>query len=129
MMTKTEKDLVRYSNLIEAGSYKAAADSLEILLQKKLAEKVESEIYLYLSEAAYQTGMTEESINYARKSLEYDCAEEKWIHPFACYNAARGYNKLGNTESMNIFLEKIDDYSDYDYQNKLGNMSESLLKD
>lgn len=126
VMTPTEKELIKYANMIEAGLYSSAIDSLRSLLNTKLAEKIKAEVYLLLSDASFYSGKVVESVDFSVKVLELNPAEEKWILPFACYYAARGYQKINDKEKMTKYIKKAEDYSDYDYQNKLERLIENL---
>ncbi len=126
VMTPTEKELVKYANMIEAGLYTNAIDSLKGLLNNKLAEKIKTEVYLLLSDASFYAGKSEGSVDFAVKAIGLNPGEEKWISPFACYYAARGYSEINKDEKMNDYIEKAEDYSDYDYQNKLERLIETL---
>lgn len=126
LLSQNEKDICTAHNMIEAGKYKAAYDSLNYFLTKIKTEWLKAEALLYLSEASYMIGELDESLNYALSAIELNLNEEKWIAPFAAYNAARVYKKKEDLKSFNEMIDKIDDYSDFDYQSKLKNLVYSL---
>ncbi len=117
-----ELDLIKAVNLIESKNYNAAIDSLQSLLSSLNNSALLAEAYLHLSEALFLKGEINESLAAALNALNANPKEEKWIAPFASYHAARAYLTLKNRIKFEEFIEKIDDYSDYDYQNKLKNM-------
>lgn len=125
-LSPNEINLVESANLIEAGKYAAAFDSLRNLLPNVKTEWLRAEILLNMSEASYMLGKINESLDYALASIKINPQEEKWIAPFAAYNAARVYKKQKDVSSFEEMLNRIDDYSDYDYQNKLKNMIYAL---
>ena len=125
-LSDNEISVIKASNLIESGNYQAAYDSLTNLLDEIVSEKLKAETYLYLSESAFYLGKYDESISLASAALKTNVMDEKWILPFANYFAARANQKLGDDQAVNYFIEQIEEYSDYDYQNKMKNLLYSL---
>lgn len=125
-LSSSERSLIKISNMIEAGSYNDALDSINNLLPNLKNGSLLAEIYLYLSEVLFLRNEYDESLSAALTALESNPKEEKWIIPFACYYAARAYLAKNNKLKFEEYIEKIDDYSDYDYQNKLKNLVFSL---
>jgi hypothetical protein len=125
-LDQNEIYLITSFNLIESGNYNAAHDSLLILFAREKSEPLKAETALYLSEAAYYLGNYSESMDFAQSVGKFSCGIEKWIKPFADYYAARASHKLGNDLAAKNLLEEADNYTDFDYQNKLKNMLYSL---
>jgi tetratricopeptide (TPR) repeat protein len=125
-MTKTEISLVRFSNMIEAGKCEAAYDSLNALSDSTQSIEVKSEINYYLTQASYEDGNYKDAMNYASVTLEYDSTPEKWILPFASYFGAKASEKLGDTSAVKYYVDKAEDYNDYDYQEKLKNLLDTI---
>jgi tetratricopeptide (TPR) repeat protein len=125
-LSMNELELIRYSNLVEAGKYKAAYDSLQILMQKLKSDLLKSEALLQLSEAAYRLGKLDLSLKSALAAKEINPIDEKWIAPFATYFAARVYQMQKDTANTSDMIEQLDDYSKFDYQNKLKNLVQKL---
>ncbi len=125
-LDENEIYLITGANLIDEGNYHAAYDSLSLLLSSETSEPLKAETALYFSEAAYCLGNYNESLDLAQSIGKFNCGNERWIKPFADYYAARASHKLGNDLEAKNFLEEADDYSDFDYQNKLKNMIYSL---
>jgi tetratricopeptide (TPR) repeat protein len=117
-----EADLVKIVNMIESGKYKIAYDSLHSLLSRIKKESLRAEALICLSEVSYKLDKLEESLSNALIAIELNPQEEKWIAPFAAYYAARVYKKNNNTQEFSEIINRIDDYSDFDYQNKLKNL-------
>ncbi len=128
-LSPTEMSLVFISNMIEAGKYKAAYDSVSSILPDIRAEKLRAEALLYKSDAAFYMGNYQESAELASQVLGLDSSNEKWVIPFSYYNLARANKKLGNTEIVKPNAEKADEENDYDYQNKLRNLLYPLMED
>jgi tetratricopeptide (TPR) repeat protein len=125
-LSTNEKDLIQAVNLIESGRYNAAYDSLTNLLPTIKTEWLKAEILINLAEAAFVLGKLDESLNFALEAKAINSQDEKWIAPFAAYYAARVYQKKNDSPNFNMTVEQVDDYSDYDYQNKLKNLIYSL---
>jgi hypothetical protein len=125
-MSDSEIILVKGANLIDSGNFETAYDTLSSLLVKIQSDKLRAELYLYLSETAFYLGKMEESLSLAAAALKIEESDEKWIAPFACYYAARANKQLGDLGAANYFIDKAEDYSDYDYQNKLKNLLYSV---
>ncbi len=128
-LSPTELNLIFISNMIEAGKYKAAYDSVSSILPGIRAEKLKAEALLYQSDAAFYMGDYQESAELASQVLQLDSSNEKWVIPFSYYNLARANKKLGNTEVVKLNAEKADEENDYDYQNKLRNLLSPLTED
>ncbi len=125
-LANTEIDLIKFSNMIDNGKFKAAIDSLSDLLERVKTDRLKSEVYLYLSDAAYWLEKYNESLNYAVLSKALNGFDEKWIKPYACYYAARASVKLGNYSEAKKFINEAESYSDFDYQKKLKNLLSAL---
>ena len=121
-----EIEQIRAANLIESGKFQIAYDSLKIILPRLKNDWLKAEALLNLSEASFMLAKLDESLDYALAAMEIDPQEEKWISPFAAYFAARVYKRKNYTENFLEMIEKIDDFNDYDYQNKLKNLVFSL---
>lgn len=125
-LNENEIKLVKASNLIEDGNYAAAYDSLTSLLDEITEDKLRAEVYLHLSEAAFYLGNFDESMSLASAALKTNVNSEKWILPFANYYAARANRATGDEAAVNYFTVQAEDYSNYDYENKLKNLLNSL---
>ena len=125
-MAATEMDLVKCSNLIDNGKFKTAIDSLQSLLERVKTDRLKAMVNLYLSEANFYLGNYDESINYATTAISLDCAEEKWVKPYACYYLAKDNEKLGNDGETKKFADEAESYSNYDYQKKLDNLLSAM---
>ncbi len=125
-MSLNEQDVVRFSNLIEAGKYQSAYDSLTGILPRIKTEWLKAEILLYICEAAFMLDKLDESLNSALEAKEIDSQEERWIMPFASYYCARVYKRKGDKIKFQVTIDQFDEYSDYDYQSKLKNLIYSL---
>jgi tetratricopeptide (TPR) repeat protein len=117
-----EMELIRFTNLIEAGKYQYAYDSIKIILPKLKSDGLKAEAFLNLSEAAFMLGKLDESLSSALSAKEVNPSDEKWIAPFAAYYATRVYHKRKDLKNTAAMIEQVEDYSDYDYQNKLKNL-------
>jgi len=125
-LSENEIAVIKADNMIEAGNYRAAYDSLGSLLKKITSSKLKAEAYLYLNEAAFNLGKYGESLSLASAAIKTEVKDEKWILPYACYYAARANYYLGDEVATNYFIEQAEDYNDYDYQNKLKTLINSL---
>jgi hypothetical protein len=112
--------------MIDSGNYQSAYDSLSNILDKILSDKLKAETYLYLSEAAYYLGNYDESKSLASAAIQTEVLEEKWILPYANYFAARSNYKTGDQQAVNYFIEQVEEFNDYDYQNKMKNLLYAL---
>lgn len=127
-LIENEKSLLFSENLIQSGNYKAAYDSLINLLPKIKTLWLKAEVLVNLSEAAYKLKKYDESLNFAEEAKSINSQEEKWISPYSAYYAARVYHKLNDEKKFAEMIDQIDDYTDYDYQNKLKNLVYSISK-
>jgi tetratricopeptide (TPR) repeat protein len=128
-LAPAELKLIYIANMIEAGKYKAAYDSVSSLFPIIQAEKLKAEALLYKSEAAYYMGSYQESVDLSRQVLTMDPSNEKWIIPYSYYFMARANKKLGNQDEVKLDAEKADDNNNFDYQNKLKNLIYPLEED
>ncbi len=126
LLTADEINLIKYSNLIDCGKYKAAYDSLSALLGDLKQNDLKAEIYLNLGKAAYELGHYKETINFALTAKLLDNFGNNWIKPYACYYAAKADKILGRNESFLKLIDEAESYTDYDYRKKLQNMLYAL---
>ncbi len=124
--TPVEYDLIKSRNLIESGNYKEAIDSLHEFIDSIKTESLKAESYLFLSEALIEKGNYKKAFDYALSAKSMNANNEKWIKPFALFYAAKAKLKIGDKEAALYLLDEAEDYSDFDYQNKLKNMIYSL---
>ncbi len=113
-------------NYIDAGNYSAAYDSLiNIIDTSDSTAPALAELNLLLSDVYYYLDSLEQSYNYAIKAADFEDAE-KWIKPFAYYNAARASFNLGNYDESEALIEKVEEFRDYFYENDLNNSINAL---
>jgi hypothetical protein len=117
--------LVFIKNLVNAGNYEAAYDSLLNFNKSEIPNSLLAEINLYLCDVAYLLGNFTQSYSFALSTFANDDAD-KWIKPFAYYYAARVSVELGYQSDAVSYIEKARGYSDYVYENKLSNMLDAL---
>ncbi len=125
-LSPNEVSLIKYNNEIEAGKYKQAYDSLLTSLNKIKLKDLKGEAYYYLAEASFYLGNYKGSISYVDSTLENESTNERWVKPFASYFGALSSKKLSDTTAVSEFVEKAEDFNDFDYQNKLKNMLEAI---
>lgn len=118
-ITEIEKNIIKFSNLVEAGNYKKAVDSLKTLLTESEQSEFIWSIYFYLAEALSGLEQFEESLDYCAKLYNIDQKNERWIEPFVHYISALNYYMLNNINKAKEHINRAEKYSDYDYQNKL----------
>jgi len=121
-LSANEIESIRSENLIEAGEYQNAYDSLILIMPKLKSEWLRAETLLNISEASFMLGKLDESLSSALLAKEINSPDEKWIAPFASYYAARVYQKQKDTINTAAMIDEVEDYTDYDYQNKLKNL-------
>ncbi|QQS38095.1 MAG: DUF3808 domain-containing protein [Ignavibacteriales bacterium] len=121
-IAESESSLIRFANMIDNNKHKAALDSLSQLLKSVKTEKLKSEIYFYMSEAAYLAGKYSESALYAESSISSNHSEERWLNPFSHYNAARAYHHMNQPVKRDDHLGLAEDNNDFDYQSVLKNL-------
>ena len=113
-------------NLINAGNYAAASDSLMVLKNElEPEEKITGEINLMLSDVAFQIDSLTKSFDYALSVIEQEETED-WLKPFAYYYAARASFNLGNINEAEEFISEAEDFNDYFYENELNNFLNAL---
>ena len=121
-LSVNEIELIRFVNMIETGKYQNAYDSLKNILPNFRSDWLKAEALLNLSEASFMLGKLDESLSSALSAMEINPSDEKWIAPFAAYYAARVYHKRNDMKNTASMIGQVEDYSDYDYQNKLKNL-------
>ncbi|MCW9095717.1 MAG: hypothetical protein OQJ74_07735, partial [Ignavibacteriaceae bacterium] len=115
---KVELKLKLIKNLIDAGKFTLAIDSLEKFIQLPVSDTLRAEAILYLSEAYYNLGKYKKSLEYAIAVFNFDDCE-LWVKPFACYYAARASKDLKNYIDAKLFIEYANNFKDYFFENKL----------
>ncbi len=121
----SELKLILIKNLLDAGSYKEALDSLESLSSNSVSDTLQAFISFYRSDAKYYLGEFQESQEVAVSLIENEFVEE-WVRAFACFYAARASKELGSILDTQLFLGYANDFNDFHFQNKLRNLIYSL---
>jgi hypothetical protein len=116
--TADELKLILIKNMIDAGKFKAAVDSLEKFVDWTVSDTLKAESILYLSEAYFHLGKFKRSLEYAVAVFYFDDCE-LWVKPFACYNAARASKELNNRIDAELFIGYATNFQDYYFENKL----------
>ena len=114
----SEQKLILIRNLIEAGKFKVAIDSLENFIEQPVSDTLRAEAMLYFSEAYYYISKFKKSLEYAVAIFNFDDCE-LWVKPIACYYAARASKDLKNFVDAKLFIEYANNFKDYFYENKL----------
>jgi tetratricopeptide (TPR) repeat protein len=116
--SENELELILIKNMIDAGKFKSAVDSLEGYIEKNISDTLRAEAILYLSDAYYLLGKNKKSLEYAVAIFNFeDC--ELWVKPFACYYAARASKELNNEVDAEFFIGYANNFNNYFYENKL----------
>ena len=121
----SELKLILIKNLLDAGSYAEALDSLDSLTLSSVSDTIQAFISFYRSDANYYLREYQESQDVALSLIENEFAE-KWVRAFACYYAARSSKELGSILDTQLFLGYANDFSNFHFQNKLRNLIYSL---
>lgn len=127
ILSNIEKDLVRFSNLVESANYKPAIDSLLELFNTAENGIIKFEAAYWLSEAYFGVKQYDETINYATLATQLKEGNESWIHPFAYFNLARASFMLGNNKGFKDNIEKVSSFSNYDNESKLKSLVSGFL--
>ena len=113
-----ELKLILVRNMISAGKFRQAIDSLEKFLEQNISDTLRAEAILYLSDANYNLGKNKKSLEYAVAVFNFDNCE-LWVKPFACYYAARASRELKNYVDAEFFIGYANNFNNYFYENKL----------
>jgi len=126
-----EVKLILIKNMINAGKFKTAIDSLEKFIDKPISDTLRAEAILYFSDAYFHLGKNKKSLEYAVSVFNFDDCE-LWVKPFACYYAARASKELRNIIDAEFFIGYANNFQNYFYENKLNdrlNFLSFLLKE
>jgi tetratricopeptide (TPR) repeat protein len=118
--------LIRIKNILDAGEFKSAIDSLESLNKILTSDSLRAELMLYISESYYKLKKYRQSFEYAVGLLNFENCDT-WVKAFACYYAARASMALKNFEDAELFIEYASNYSDFFFENKLTDRLNALL--
>jgi len=116
--SSNELKIILITNMIDAGNFRLAIDSLEKFLEQNISDTLRAEAVLYLSEANYNLGKNKKSLEYAVAVFNFDDCE-LWVKPFACYYAARASRELKNYVDAEFFIGYANNFNNYFYENKL----------
>jgi len=125
-LSSTEISLIKASNLIESGSPARAYTLLKEIVSATGSQVLKAECFYYLSDAAYEISRFDESLSFAEKVLSLNTGRENWLKPYSYFLAARALEKKGNSVRADEYLKKAGDFSDFDYQNRLTSLINSL---
>ena len=128
-LTQNEIKLILFSNLLKQNRLVIAKDSLiNFIKQNKLDNDLKAEAKLYLSEICYKQKKYQESLDYAVDCINTEIENEEWIHAYAYYFGAwASYQQKKYTEAK-LFLEQIEEMSEFDFRNSLENKIYSLKR-
>ena len=115
---KAELKLISIKNMIDAGKFKLAIDSLEKFIKIPVNDTLRAEAILYLSQSYYYFGKYKKSLEYAIAVFNFDDCD-LWVKPFACYYAARASKDLKNYIDAKLFIDYANNFKDYIFENKL----------
>jgi outer membrane protein assembly factor BamD (BamD/ComL family) len=113
-----ELKLILIRNMINAGRFNAALDSLEKFIGFPVSDTLRAEAILYFSDAWFHLGKYKKSLEYAVAVFNFDNCET-WVKPFACYRAAKASRELGNMIDAKLFIEYANNFNNYFFENKL----------
>ncbi len=113
-----EIKLILIRNMIDAGKFSSAIDSLEEFVDRPISDTLRAEAILSLSDAYYLLGKNKKSLEYAVAVFNFDNCE-LWVKPFACYYAARASKELKNVVDAEFFIGYASNFNNYFYENKL----------
>ena len=116
--TSSELKLIQIRNMIDAGKFKTAIDSLEKFIELPISDSLRAEAILNFSDAYYQSEKFKKSLEYAVAVFNFDECE-LWVKPFACYYAARASRELNNIIDAEFFIGYAGNFKNYFYENKL----------
>lgn len=112
-------------NLIESAKYKDAERILLSFNKSNIPSPEIAEINLCLSNISYHLKDYTSSYGYALSVIQNKSAA-KWIKAFGFYYAARSSYRLRYFSDAVGYLEKAKQFSDFFYENKLGNLINAL---
>lgn len=115
---KNELRLFQIKNMIDAGRFNQAIDSLEKFLERSISDTQRAEAILHLSDAYFYLGNNRKSLEFAVSVFNFDDCE-LWVKPFACYYAARASKELQNISDAELFIGYANNFKDYFFENKL----------
>jgi len=113
-----EIKLLLIKNMIDAGKFTSAIDSLEEFVDRPISDTLRAGAILSLSNAYYLLGKNKKSLEYAVAVFNFDDCE-LWIKPFACYYAARASKELKNFVDAEFFIGYANNFNNYFFENKL----------
>lgn len=111
--------LISFNNLFKAGNYRLAIDLLKQFVEDSLNSDIKAEAYLLLGMSHLKIKKYKEAVKYSVEAIQTETINEKWIHPYAHFTAAKASYHTRSYLDAQLFLNLISDYSDYDFQLKL----------
>ena len=116
--SSNEIKLILIKNMIDAGKFKIAIDSLEKFIERPMSDSLRAEAILCFSDVLYRQGKFKKSLEYAVAVFNFDECE-LWVKPFACYYAARASKELKNYIDAEFFIGYAGNFKNYFFENKL----------
>ncbi|MBL1212813.1 MAG: DUF3808 domain-containing protein [Ignavibacteriae bacterium] len=127
-ISENHKKVILAKNDVEAGRslsaftrLKEIADSIEVAEMRGIA-------YFYLSEAAYDIGNFETSIEYSKKASAIKYKTEKWVLPYAAYVTAKSNYEIGKYDRSRKFLEIAENNNDFEFKESLEALVNNLTR-
>lgn len=116
--SSNELELIQIKNMIDAGRFNAAIDSLEKFIKLPVSDTLRAEAILCFSDVLYRQGKFKKSLEYAVAVFNFnEC--ELWVKPFACYYAARASRELKHFVDAEFFIGYAGNFKNYFFENKM----------
>ena len=127
-ISENHRKVILAKNDVEAGNSKQAFNQLKEIADSIEVAELRGIAYFYLSEAAYDIGEFETSIEYSQKATNINYEIEKWVLPYAAYVTAKSNYKIGNFSRSREFLEIAENNNDFEFQESIEALVNNLTR-
>jgi tetratricopeptide (TPR) repeat protein len=120
LMSQTDIAILKALNSVNAGGYDQAISlSRGVLGGTKLTPAQRAQAQYALGQGLRAKGDCKGAIDAFTRAAAVGKHAESWVDPYSYYNIAECYRKLGNTAKRQEFIQKAEEYHDYDNEPQL----------
>jgi hypothetical protein len=127
-ISETDLKLIRFKNFVDNKRYKAAIDSIKILLESEITDDQKAEALTIISEASLNLKKYADAVTYAENILTAKTEHEKWVHPYSYLIQAKANYFVKEKDEALRLIEKAEEVNSHDFQDFIQSQIENLKR-
>lgn len=128
-ITDAEANLIRGSNAFNGKIYDQALELYTSALGASGTDvDLRSRALLGIMQSLYELKRYQEILSVSQQLLSLTPNQELWVIPHGYHKLGQAYARLGRTDEARAALDMVDEFDDYDFQERLESRVEDELK-